>query len=273
MNNNDQPQSVKDMYRVPTTLSETVSFGMESPEQAPPEIDRQLDDSIIHDEAPMSFEQITKELAVSASSGESPDPVTGSAEFETNPHAVEILQMSHAITEVRTQRHAELVARRKRFIRNVITTLFGANSTPMPKPGSSEQTTIGYLAELEDSKVGQTTFPINRKIEPEIKNRRFIFLPEGDDVIWYMKQTSTVKAKNFTNSYKVRPHLVEKSSTFFDETLGRDRNVAVVAGEDEVLTLKAAVTHYHSEVIKKIYTQPVGPKNRTKSSGPRGRTK
>jgi len=274
MNNNDQPQSAKDMYRVPTTLLETAPFDIETPEQPQEQIDRQFDD-IVREEVRLSFEDITKELALSAAGIESPNYVAESPEFEANPHAVEILEMSNEITERRIQHHAEIVALRKRklLIGAMMTKLFGDNSGPVIKSGSTEQATIGHLAQFEDSKVGQTTFPINRKVEPEVKTRRFIFLPDGSDIVWHMQQTATIKAKNFTNSYKVRPHGVEKSSTYFDEREGREKNVAVMADDSEVLTLKAAVTYYHREVIEKIYTKPTGPKNRTKSSGLRGRTK
>jgi len=274
MNNNDQPQSAKDMYRVPTTLLETASFDIGTPEQPQVQPERTFDD-IVREEVRLSFEDITKELALSAAGIESPNYVAESPELEANPHAVEILELSNEITERRTQHHAEQVALRKRklMIRAMMRKLFGDNSGPVIKSGSTEQATIGHLAQFEDSKVGQTTFPIDRKIEPEVKTRRFILLPDGQEVVWYMQQTATVKSKNFTNSYKVRPHGVEKSSTYFDEREGREKNVAVMADENEILTLKAAVTHYHREVIQKIYTKPTGPKNRTKSSGPRGRTK
>lgn len=275
MNNNDQPQSANDMYRVPTTESETVSFDIETPELAEAQVERQFRD-IAREEVRLSFEEISKELALSADGmDDSLNRTVEAVEFEPNPHAVEILEMSNAITEFRTLHHAELVAlrERKRLIRKMITALFGDNSSPVTRPGSSQQATIEYLAEFEDTVVGQKTFPIDSKNEPEVKSRRFIFLPDGRDAVWYMKQTATVKAKNFTNSYKVRPHVVEKSSTYFDANLGRERNTAVVAADDEILTLKAAVTHYHREVIKNIYTKPVTSKKRPKSSGPRGRTK
>jgi len=274
MNNNDQPQSANDMYRVPTTLSETISFDIETPEQPEAQIERQFHD-IAREEVRLSFEEMTKALALSADGIEPPNRTIESVEFEANPHAVEILEMSNAITEFRTLHHAELVAlrERKRLIRKMMTALFGDNSSATTRPGSSEQATIEYLAEFEDATVGQKTFPIDSKIEPEIKSRRFIFLPDGNEVVWHMQQAATVKTKNFTNSYKVHPHVVEKSSTYFDETLGRERNVAVVAADDEILTLKAAVTHYHREVIKNVYTKPATTKKRTKSSGLRGRTK
>jgi len=274
MNNNDQPQSANDMYRVPTTLSETISFDIETPEQPEAQIERQFHD-IAREEVRLSFEEMTKALALSADGIEPPNRTIETVEFEANPHAVEILEMSNAITEFRTLHHAELAAlrERKRLIRKMITALFGDNSSPATRPGSSKQATIEYLAEFEDAIVGQKTFPIDSKIEPEVKSRRFIFLPDGNEVVWYMQQTATDKTKNFTNSYKVRPHVVEKSSTYFDANLGRERNTAVVAADDEILTLKAAVTHYHGEVMKNIYTKPVTTKKRTKSSGPRGRTK
>jgi len=274
MNNSDQPQSAKDMYQVPTTLSETVSIDIETPEQPQVVIDRQFDD-IVRDQVRLDFEEITKELALSAAGIESPYTPAEKVELAPNPHTVAILDKGGDITSRRMQRHAEEVAfaQSKRLFRKVTSTLLSHDPSADTPLSLSQQATIEYLAELEDSVAGQRAFPIDRKIEPDVKTRRFFFLPDGRDDVWFMQQISSIRSKNFTNSYKIRPHGVEKSSTYFDEFEGRDKNVAIMAAHDEIMTLKAAVAYYHREVIEKIYTKPVGSKNRIKSSGLRGRTK
>ena len=249
MNNNDQSPAAKGMYQFPTTLSqETVSFDTpEEPEYTEEQVERQFKD-IVREDIRQTYNDIMRANDLGAIGIEA-SSVSIDVAPEHMPEALDMLAKGDEIIAHRQALHAKLS-------RNM--------------SDARRADVMAKIVEAED------TYGAKAKIfptDPEVSNVKFFLLPEGDVHKWFMQQTSAVKAKNFTNSYTLLPHAVDKSSTYFDETHGRIRNVAVTPSRDEILTLRDAVTRYHSVVIENVYTTSASSKNRIKSFGLRRRTK
>jgi len=259
MNNNDI-QPAKNMYQFPTNTSEVDSLSAQNSQTSSEQIDRQFND-IAREEVRLSFEEITKELARSASGDIEPPHPTIENGLELHPHAVEILRIGADIEALRAEYGAELAARvrGRRALAKLANVLFSNNPAPASLLRDYDAGTSHGFANVESDTV-EMRFPS----DPHVYDQKFFFLPDSGNHKWYMQQTSTVKTKNFTNSYTVRPDGVEKSSTYYDEREGRIRNVSVTAAHDEILTLKTAATRYHSQVTQKIYKKTTGPRRRIK---------
>jgi len=131
---------------------------------------------------------------------------------------------------------------------NLLKVLFTTNGAS--KPSNKPQATIDKLIERE-SKVGGKVF----SADPDITEVKYFFLPDDQGHKWYYQQTSPVRSKNFTNSYLVTEAGIEKSSTFFDEQLGRTVNISIPVDEPEALNLLIAAKKYYSEVTGKVFVK------------------
>jgi len=265
MNNNDKPHAVNDIYHVPTTLLETESFGIETVPPSDEVVEQQFND-IVREEVRLSFDEMTQNLARFAS-GEIEQPLaTVETNLEVNTHAMEIIRIGESLNELHARHLAQraTVVRNEHFIGKLSRVLFSREPSPLVPLQKVTDLAVHKLVEPELKVV-----PPFFQVDAEVTGRKFFFL----DDTWYLQQNSAVKSKNFTNSYQAHPRGVQKSATYFDENEGRVRNVSVPAAHQEVVILKQAAKHYHDAVRVGIYEKQTGPKNRGKSSGPRGRTR
>ncbi len=121
----------------------------------------------------------------------------------------------------------------------------------------AQQVILHDLIEQE-SKIGSKIFPV----DPDVTSRKFFYLPSDTKDEWFYQQISSVPAKNFTNSYVITPHGIEKSSTFTDPADGRVKNVSSIPDAVEIKSLKLAATHYHNHIAQKIYNKPTNARRR-----------
>ncbi|MBC7564606.1 hypothetical protein H7100_00015 [Candidatus Saccharibacteria bacterium] len=122
---------------------------------------------------------------------------------------------------------------------------------------SAPRSTIDKIIEHE-SKVGAKVF----SSDPDVTDVKYFFLPDEQGHKWYYQQISTVRSKNFTNSYSVTETGIEKSSTYYDEQLGRIVNVSTTVDDAEANNLLIAAKKYYSEVTGKVYVKKPIPRFR-----------
>lgn len=133
----------------------------------------------------------------------------------------------------------------------ILKVLLSTNTSNTPR------TTIDKIIEHE-SRVGAKVF----SSDPDVSDVKYFFLPDEQGHKWYYQQVSTVRAKNFTNSYTVTEAGIEKSSTYFDERLGRTVNISTAVDELEANNLLIAAKKYYSEVTGKVYVKKPAPRFR-----------
>ncbi|MDB5160375.1 MAG: hypothetical protein JWO99_638 [Candidatus Saccharibacteria bacterium] len=257
-NSNDQAQFAKDMYQFPSHKAEVSDTPELSDEQ---QVDRQFTD-IAREETRLAFEAISKELAMVASGIELPKDVQIETP-EIHQDAVEILHIGNSVKSMRETRHAELIEiqTKRGFTRIVglaLGTTSGVSDTFKSKKALDTKQVILHDLIEQESKIGSTVFPT----DPDVTSRKFFYLPSETKDEWFHQQTSPVPAKDFTNSYTITPHSIEKSSTFMDPVEGRVKNVSVVPDDTEVKNLKLAATHYHHHVAQKMYKKPTSSRRR-----------
>jgi len=170
---------------------------------------------------------------------------------------MDIIQIGDSVKALRAEHVAGLAARMKTLgtLSRIIAALVSSNPSSVGAKGASDEALEDNLVNRENAVVSMG-FPADK----EVTNQAF-FLHKD---IWYMQQTSPKPEKNFTNSYAVYPHTVEKSSTYYDQHEGRVKNVLVTAEHTEVITLKSAATRYHNEITNKIYKKQTRPRGRTR---------
>jgi hypothetical protein len=256
MNTNDQAQPAKDMYQFPMHSIEagSIDVAIEN-ELSDEQIDRQFT-SIAREEVSRRFDEISRELAMAASGVEAPI-VSPIETITTNPHAVELL---HLGSDIKSKRQAHLqesneVAQKKRLFHRSMTAFFSINPSESKKFKKSQAEIMHDLIDFESNVVAKISNDIFG-IDKDVQSRKFIYMPNENYDEWLLRQKSTVKSKDFTISYPIRPTGIEKSSTYYDEIEGQIKNVLTVPSEAEIIHLKKAVGTYHVEVSNKIYTKP-----------------
>jgi len=268
MNNDDQAKFAKNVYQVP---------GQQSEHFETPQVDSavELDDATIdqqfaeieREEVRLKFEEIALEISRLAAGDIEPQP----APVETNtmhPDAAVLLMHGRNVKAKRAERHAGLVdIQTKRGLGSIVTNRFAVNSFDSEKSIKIKQALLHDLINQE-SNFGGEIYPA----DPDVTSRKFFLLSTPDYDEWFHQQTSSVKSKDFTNSYIVTPHLIQKSSTYFDEVEGHVKNVSVIPSDGEIQNLKLAVAQYYDRVSKGIYDKPLVARRRFRSKNDYGLT-
>jgi len=258
MNNDDQAKFAKNVYQVPGQQPEY----FETSELIDPEFDEATVEQepaaeINRDEVRLRVEAIAREISMLAAGIVEPQP----APVETNmihPDAAVLLMHGRNVKTKRNERHAGLVEIQSK--RGLGVNRFAVNSFDSEKSIKIKQALLHDLINRE-SVFGGDIYPP----DPDVTSRKFFLLPAENYDEWFHQQTSPVRAKDFTNSYIVTPHLIQKSSTYFDEVEGHVKNVSVVPSDSEIQNLKLAVAQYYDRVSKGIYDKPLVARRRFRS--------
>ena len=252
MNNQDQFQ--KDVYQVPSSQSGESLNAPAAPvetELSQQEVDQRFY-AVEQEYVQQVLSDMARDLEMSASGFEQTQPPV--VELMTpHPIAADVLQIGTDIKARRAEHHESLIesARLNTPVGRFITKLFAKDATASLTP------TFDKIIEHE-SKLGAKLFPV----DPDVTEVKFFFLPDEEGDKWYHTQVSPVRAKHFTNSYTIRETGIEKSSTFFDEHLGRIVNVSVPISDEEARNLLIAAKNYYTEVTGKVYVKPPAPRFR-----------
>ena len=205
-----------------------------------------------------AFNQITQDLEMSISGYESREV----AEVEVSaahPIATELLHIGNGIKTHRERHHAALAekSRLRGKIGHVIALLITNSPNDIIRPTKEK------IIERE-SEIGAKLLPT----DPDVIESKFFFLPSEDATtnqvidMWHYDQKSTVRQKNFTNTYKIKETGIEKSSTFYDERIQRVVNQSSIPSEIEKQNLLMVSKKYYSAVTEKVYIKPVAPRFR-----------
>lgn len=242
--NNAHPP--KDTYQLPASRLETDSFSEPFEAQLPlseEAVNQQFKD-IAHEEVRLSFERITQEIALSASGIESPYIDTPEI-IHPHPIALRALQLGDGIKQIREKRYEKSIkrAQRKRLGESFLSALLGENSSASRNPKLSPDDVLEDEVSRELRVVGELHVR-----DAQVKSQKFYYYPNDIHDEWFHQQVSTVRAKNFTNSYIVKETGFEKSSTYFDETEDREKNVLVIPSDAEIENFINAAQRYHDAV-------------------------
>lgn len=143
------------------------------------------------------------------------DAVTGGIEFEPTPAIEKLLRTGRLMQELRR-----------------------------------EHPSIKSPVDLE-SKSEKCIFPN----DPQVIQRQFFYFPVDGRDEWFLRQSSTARAKSFTLSYDVTPQGVQKSATYYDAIDGREKNVIVAASDKEIHDLSVAATRYEEYARQFVYSE------------------
>lgn len=247
--NNKQP--INDVYQTPS-LQNGESF------EAPSEVIDKKFYAIEREAVLQAFNQITQDLEMSLSGYESRE-IPEVEVAPAHPIATELMYIGNMLSDHREKYHAARPEKSglKRVFGRMILVLFTNNPSEVTQP------VVAKMIDRE-SEVGATLFPA----DADVTEMKFFFLPSEDATtgqvvdVWHHDQKSIHRAKNFTNSYKITESGIEKSSTYFDENLGRIVNRSSVPSDQEIENLLMAAKQYYIRVTEKVYVKPAAPRFR-----------
>jgi hypothetical protein len=171
-----------------------------------------------------------------------------------SPHleAMQILQIDAEILEQRYEHYQSMVdSAPATLIAKIITRMFAQNPSAIIDPS------VEKIIEHE-SKQGVKIYPK----DIDVTELKFFLLPDERDHKWYYSQVSSVREKNFTNSYTIRETGIDKSSTFYDESHGRTVNISLPTNDSEAKNLLIGIKKYHKEVTGNVFVKKAAPRFR-----------